>query len=156
MKFTLTSPSFNDGSRMPPQHTCRGENSSPPLSWQSPPTKTEGFCLIAEDVDTPFGVLTHWVLYNIPFARTSLKEGIAAGRALPDGTQQGRNGVGRRCYMGPCPPWGEHRYVFRIYALDTVLDPRLKLNKRRLLKAIEGHILGTADLTGLYSRGKEQ
>ena len=150
--FKLTSAAFQEGGRIPDEYTCKGDNISPPLSWTDVPEGTESLALIVEDPDTPFGTMTHWVIFNIPADKRSLPEGIPRDGRLPDGTVQGRSGMRRTGYMGPCPPWGQHRYVFTIYALDTILEEDQQMSKKKLLKAMEGQVLARAKLAGLYSK----
>jgi Raf kinase inhibitor-like YbhB/YbcL family protein len=147
----LKSPAFEDGKRMPDKYTCKGEEVSPPLSWSDSPEGTASFALIAEDLDTPIGAITHWVVYNIPAEQSELPEALPRVKDLGNGIRQGRNGVWRMGYMGPCPPWGEHRYLFRIYALDTLLNEKVG-SKRGLMKASEGHVLAQSELIGVYSK----
>jgi len=150
-RMKLASPAFGNGERMPDKYTCRGEEVSPPLAWTDPPEGTASFALVAEDLDTPIGVLTHWVVYNIPSEWNELPEALPRAKAPGGRVRQGRNGVFRTGYMGPCPPWGEHRYLFRLYALDTQLDTVIG-SKRGLMKAIRDHVLAESELTGTYSK----
>ncbi len=148
----LESPAFAAEADIPERYTCRGRNLSPPLRWEAPPEGTKSFALLVEDPDTPFGTVTHWVAYNIPPGRRELAEG-AGGRAHSEtGLAQGRNGLRREGYMGPCPPWGRHRYVFTLYALDAVLRQDRRMTKRRLLRAMRGHIIDSARLLGRFGR----
>lgn len=153
----LRSGAFQPGGWIPERHSCEGKDLSPPLSWSGPPEGTRSFALIMDDPDAPPGVWVHWVLYDIPGNVTGLKEGLARRKTLPDGARQGVSwGVeefDRLGYYGPCPPPGSpHRYSFRLYALDKAPGLAPKATKARLLEAMEGHILGQAELTGLYKR----
>jgi len=150
--FKLTSSAFSNEDPMPALHTCRGDELSPPLGWINPPNETQSFALIMEDLDTPIGNVTHWVLYNIPLEKHTLEPGLPSGPALSDVIIQGRNGMGRNQYMGPCPPWGIHRYVFHLFALDIDFAPESRLGKKQLLKAMRGHILATAHLIGTFEK----
>jgi Raf kinase inhibitor-like YbhB/YbcL family protein len=94
----------------------------------------------------------HWVLYNLPADVRSLPEAVPSGAELPDGSLHGQNSWRRLGYGGPCPPSGTHRYYFKLYALDAALDLASGANKQGVLKAMEGHILGQAELMGVYSR----
>jgi Raf kinase inhibitor-like YbhB/YbcL family protein len=152
MDFQLKSDSFEHGGHMPDLYTCRGENVSPPLNWTGSPEETKSFALITVDPDAIFMTFTHWVLGNIPAEKRELPEAIPHQEEFDDGMIQGRNGMRRNQYLGPCPPWGKHRYIFTIYALDVILDANPKMNKKKLLRAIKGHILAEAELTGYYSR----
>ena len=108
--------------------------------------------LIADDPDAPIGTWVHWVLYNLPVEARALPEAVPSDAELPDGSRHGKNGWGRLDYGGPCPPSGTHRYVFKLYALDTVLDLKAGASKKKVLEAVEGHILAQAELMGVYSR----
>jgi Raf kinase inhibitor-like YbhB/YbcL family protein len=152
MVLELRSSVFNHEGSIPDRYTCRGEDVSPPLQWTDPPEETVSFALLMSDLDTPLGVLSHWVLYNIPCEMRSLPEAIPHQETLTNGSLQGRNGTRKLGYMGPCPPFGNHRYVFDLYALDKMIEPHSKMTKRRLLQAMENHILGQTRLMGHYSK----
>lgn len=152
MPFELTSDAFAPGEAIPRQYTCDGDDISPPLAWSSPPPGVQSFALIADDPDAPMGVWIHWVLYNLPAHVRSLPEAVPATAELPDGSRHGKNSWQRLDYGGPCPPSGAHRYFFKLYALDTLLDLDVDAGKETLLRAIEGHILAQAELVGVYSR----
>lgn len=151
--LALTAAAFKDGDALPVKNTCDGENKSPALSWSGVPEGTQSLALIADDPDAPMGTFTHWVLYNMPPAQTSLPEGVPQV-AQPRGYgTQGMNSCRHTGYDGPCPPKGpEHRYFFRLYALD--LPPNLQggLTAAQLAKAMEGHIVGQAQVMGHYHR----
>ena len=150
--FELTSGAFTNEGDIPDRYTCRGRNISPPLCFANAPEGTESFALIMVDRDTPVGTITHWVVYNIPADSPELAEGIPTGKQLASGPNQGRNGMFRFGYMGPCPPWGRHRYLFRAFALDMRLPTDGTLNKRKLLSLTENHILAEAELLGYYPK----
>jgi len=152
MAFELTSTAFVQGKPIPRQYTCDGQDISPPLSWSDPPAGTRSLALIADDPDAPVGVWVHWVLYNLPAESRGLPEAVPADAELADGSRHGRNSWRRPGYGGPCPPRGTHRYFFKLYALDTVLDLRAGADKGQLLKAMEGHVLAQAELMGTYAR----
>jgi Raf kinase inhibitor-like YbhB/YbcL family protein len=151
-KFELTSNAFANEGDIPDLYTCRGSNISPPLCFANAPEGTRSYALIMVDLDTPVGTITHWVVYNIPAEVRELGEGISPGRLLANGLNQGRNGMFRCGYMGPCPPWGRHRYVFRLFALDRMLRRGGALNRRKLLRMMETHILAQAALLGYYAK----
>ena len=152
MELKVTSTVFQQGGVIPAQYTCDGADISPPLTWTGGPGGTQSYALIADDPDAPVGTWVHWVLYNIPATATSLPENVAKKECLSDGTVQGVNDFKRYGYGGPCPPGGTHRYFFKVYALDTVLKTGPGLTKKKLLREIEGHILGQGELMGTYSR----
>ncbi|MBF0610226.1 MAG: YbhB/YbcL family Raf kinase inhibitor-like protein [Magnetococcales bacterium] len=139
---------------IPQRYTCQGEDISPPLFWQDAPAGTQSFALILHDPDIPDAqnpkrIWVHWVLFNLPAQVDQLSEGI---KQLPVGTRQGLNDWKRTGYGGPCPPKGRHRYYFRLYALDTMLDQLQQPTKAVLEKAMEGHILAMAELVGTYQK----
>jgi len=156
MAFSLSSTAFKDGTAIPIQHTCDGADVSPPLAWSSAPAGTRTFALIADDPDAPAGTWVHWVLYNLPAAVSDLPEDIAKVESLDlGGARQGRNDFRRPGYGGPCPPPGPaHRYFFRLYALDASLTLKAGAQKKDLEAAMQGHVLGTAQLVGSYARQK--
>jgi Raf kinase inhibitor-like YbhB/YbcL family protein len=152
VSFELTSPAFAAGESIPRKYTCDGEDISPPLQWSDPPQGTRSFALIADDPDAPVGTWVHWVLYNLPVEARTLSEAVPSDADLPDGSRNGQNGWRRLGYGGPCPPSGTHRYFFKLYALDTVLDLAAGANDKHLLGAMEGHLLAQAELMGVYTR----
>ena len=151
----IWSADFTDNGPMPRRHTCQGDESSPELSWDPGPEGTESYCLIVTDPDAPIPLVTvtHWILYNIPSTVTALPGGVTREQLRVAGITEGRRFAGRYDYLGPCPPSGTHRYVFDIYALDARIDlvPRRAI-RGRVMKAMEGHIIGTGRIVGLYSR----
>jgi len=148
----LISPAFKHGGKIPKRYTCDGEDISPPLKWNGVPKGTKSFAIICDDPDAPMGTWVHWVYYNIPVEVRSLPENIAPEENPAIGGVQGINDFKRIGYGGPCPPWGTHRYFFKLYALDEMLDLPSRLTKEELLRSIEGHILDKAVLMGIYSR----
>ncbi|MCO4754119.1 MAG: YbhB/YbcL family Raf kinase inhibitor-like protein [Bacteriovoracaceae bacterium] len=150
----LYSPAFKDCEVMPVKYTCEGENISPPLRWKDLPKGTKTLALVVEDPDAPDPkapktTWDHWVVYNVPSDINELREDYGD---LPVGSHQGINSWKKIGYGGPCPPIGKHRYIFKMYALDDYLEDLGKPSKLRLLKAIEGHVLAQAQLTGLYEK----
>ena len=152
MSFELTSPAFAHGEPIPRKYTCDGEDISPSLRWSDPPQGTQNLALIADDPDAPIGTWVHWVLYNLPAETRGLPEAIPPDADLPDGSQHGQNSWRRLGYGGPCPPSGTHRYFFKLYALDAVLDLVASASKKQLLRAMERHVLAQAELMGVYAR----
>jgi Raf kinase inhibitor-like YbhB/YbcL family protein len=158
MALTLVSSAFVHHGEIPSRYTCDGEDLSPPLAWSGLPNKTKSLVLVVDDPDAPDPaapkrIWVHWVLYNLPPAATGLPEGVSP-QALPKGTLQGLNDWGRTGYGGPCPPIGRHRYFHKLYALDTVLRDHGAATKAVVEKAMQGHILAQAELTGTYQRSK--
>lgn len=155
MGFQLTSSAFQEGGLIPRKYTCDGQDVSPPLRWSKTPDGTRGLALIVDDPDAPVGTWVHWVIVNIPPSLSELPEGIPAKDTLPNGARQGLNDFKRIGYGGPCPPPGKpHRYFFKLYALDTMLDVKPKATKAEVLKACKNHILAETQLMGQYGRSR--
>jgi len=156
MAFTLTSPAFESGGRIPKRYTGEGEDVSPPLEWSDPPEGTQALALVCDDPDAPVGTWDHWLIWNLPADTRELPEGVPTTATVDDlgGAAQGKNGWGKIGYGGPMPPpgHGDHHYHFRLYALEARLDLAPGAEKRTLVQAMDGHVLGQAELTGLYSR----
>ena len=153
MALEIQSPPFSPGGEIPVKHTCDGPDVSPALRWTNPPAGTKGFALISDDPDAPGGTWVHWVLYGIPPRLRQLSEGLPAKDTVADIGRQGVNDFRRVGYGGPCPPRGPaHRYFFKLYALDVQITLPPRKTKAELLKAIEGHVLGQAELMGRYQR----
>ena len=154
MAMELTSRAFTAGQRIPIEHTCEGDNVSPVLSWWGAPDATVSFALIMDDPDAPSGTFVHWVLYNLPADTDSLPRDVPKTEGLSDGSLQGVNSARRTGYLGPCPPrgHGRHRYVFKLYALDSMLNAEAAVTKERLLALMESHVLAEARLMGTYSK----
>ena len=156
-RLQVTSDAFEANGLIPKKYTCDGQDLSPPLRWGEPPAGTLSFVLIADDPDAPIGTWVHWVLYDLPRGTRELKEGLPKTRRLqfPDGAaRQGMTDFKRLGYGGPCPPPGSyHRYFFKLYAVDTILEYSPdEMTKQELLKAMEGHILAQGELIGRYKR----
>jgi len=153
MAFELTTAAFANGARIPQKYTGDGPDVSPPLKWTTPPAETKSFALICDDPDAPMGTWVHWVIWGIPPEKTELPEGLPKDKELPDGTKQGTSDFRKIGYNGPAPPRGpEHRYFFKLYALDVQLPLKPGATKSDLVKAMQGHILAEAQLMGRYKR----
>lgn len=148
----LSSSSFKDGGTIPTRFTCDGEDISPPLHFSGLPGGTRSVALVCDDPDAPVGTWVHWVIYNLPADTAALDEALPAKETLPDGSMQGMTDFQRIGYGGPCPPAGTHRYFFKLYALNTMLDLPPGVSKSGLIEAMEGHLLSECRLIGLYSR----
>ncbi len=152
MGIKFTSSAFEEGGLIPPKYTCDGSDISPPLQWGRVPEGTKSIALISDDPDAPVGTWVHWVLYNLPADTNGLEENIPPEAVLSNGARQGITDFGRVGYGGPCPPSGTHRYLFKLYALDIVLELESGATKSELLKAMKGHILDEGQLMGKYKR----
>ena len=158
MTLTLRSPAFAAGGAIPAKYTCDGANQSPPLEWSGAPEGTKSFAFIMDDPDAPDPkaprtTWVHWVLYDIPASASSLPEGVDP-KHLPSGTREGSTSGKATRYGGPCPPIGRHRYVHKLYALDTVLGDLRQPDAKRLEAAIREHTLARAELIGTYQRSR--
>jgi Raf kinase inhibitor-like YbhB/YbcL family protein len=153
----LSSSAFSGNSAIPAQFTCQGADRSPPLAWTDVSAGTKSFAVIVDDPDAPDPAApkttwVHWVLYNLPPETTALAEGMESN-TLPKGSREGLNDWKTVGYRGPCPPIGRHRYFFKLYALGAVLpDLGKAATKAALEKAMQGHILGQAQLVATYQK----
>jgi len=145
--LSLVSTSFADGAAIPGRYTCDGVDVSPALAWTGAPAGTAALALLVDDPDARGFV--HWVAYDIAAEPAGLPEG-ASGRG---GFAEGRNDFGRTGWGGPCPPSGTHRYVFELFALDRRLGLSGQPTADGVRRAMTGHVLGSARLTGSYRRG---
>lgn len=147
MNMEISSPAFAHNNAIPVQYTCDGANVSPPLAIGGVPKEVKSLVLIHDDPDAPTGTWVHWVLWNIDPQTKEIPEG-----SIPQGAIEGMTSWERTGYGGPCPPSGTHRYFFKLYALDTVLDLPPSADKAQLEGAMKAHILAQTELLGLYSR----
>ena len=146
----LESSAFSSAQPVPQKHTCDGSDVSPALSWSDVPQGTKSFALIADDPDAPVGTWVHWVIFNLSAQTNALPEAVPKTDSTAGGIQ-GRNDFGKIGYGGPCPPPGKpHRYFFKLYALDATLDLRAGAKKQDVERAMQGHVLGQAELMGTY------
>jgi hypothetical protein len=151
----LFSPAFAEGQKIPPKYTADGDDVSPPLQWEDLPHGTESLALICDDPDAPMGTWVHWLIWNIPTSVLTLAENVPSEKQLANGIRQGVNDFGRIGYGGPAPPSGTHRYFFRLYALDGLLNVPAGASRHLLEKGMKGRILAQAQLMGTYSRGRK-
>lgn len=154
MAMKIESPSFKHEGMIPSTFTCDGKDISPALKWSGAPENTKSFALINDDPDAPVGLWVHWVIYNIPSGTHELHENFPKDAELKNGAKNGKNSWGKLGYGGPCPPSGTHRYFFKLYALDTMLNLPSGAAKEQVESAMKGHILAEAQLMGKYKRQK--
>lgn len=155
--FTLQSSAFESQESIPQVYTCEGDDLSPPLKWTGAPEETESLALIVDDPDAPGRTFTHWLLFNIPGALTELPRDLDVSTHFSNANaepKEGKNDFGNVGYGGPCPPEGDgaHRYFFRLYALDRVLDLKRGATKKALKSELEGPVLAEAELVGTFQR----
>ncbi len=148
----ISSPAFENGGLIPVRYTCDGEDISVPLIFEDVPSGAKTLALVMDDPDAPAGVFVHWVIYNIPAGLSGLPEGLPPEPYLEGGIKQGVNSFGNIGYGGPCPPSCAHRYMFKLYALDSTLEADAGLSKHELLSLIEGSVIEGAGMMGIYER----
>ena len=143
--MSLSSPVFGNNEKLPVRFTGDGEGQSPPLAFRHVPKTARSLALILDDPDVPIGTFTHWLIWNISPGTAGIKEGT-----LPAEAVEGKNTIGRTKYVPPRPPSGTHRYIFRLYALDSVLALEPGADREGLENALQGHIISQAELIGKY------
>lgn len=156
MALVISSPTLRHQQPIPATYTCEGENRSPPLSFTGSPPGTKSLALVVVDPDAPDPkapktTFTHWIVYNLPPDVRGLEEGVT-GASLPGKAREGTNDFGRVGYGGPCPPVGEHRYFFKLYALDTELPDLGAPRRGELEAAMRGHVLAETELMATYRK----
>lgn len=149
----LTSKAFKDKGIIPSVYSCEGRNINPPLDISEVPSNAKSLVLICDDPDVPKsrrpdGMYDHWIIYNMPPNTHHLAE-----HSKPPGIQ-GQSTNGKNEYVGPCPPDREHRYFFKLYALDKMLDLGPGATKKEVEKAMHGHTIAHCELMGRYEQGK--
>jgi Raf kinase inhibitor-like YbhB/YbcL family protein len=152
----LTSPAFQDQGNIPREHTCEGDDISPPLAVEGIPPGTRSLALIVDDPDAPDPAAprmtwVHWVLYDLPPDAVSFPAGVTS-TALQG--YDGLNDWEETGYRGPCPPVGRHRYFFKLFALDTRLGDLHRPSSHRLQVAFAGHVVAQTQLIGLYAKSR--
>jgi hypothetical protein len=157
MTLTIRSSAFSDQARIPKRFTGDGEDVSPELSWSGVPAGAKELALICDDPDAPTPEpWVHWVIYKIPTTATALRENVPKTGSMsePAGSMQGVNSWGAIGYRGPAPPRGHgvHHYHFKLYAVDTALNVAAGVDKKKLLSAMQGHIVAQGELVGTYER----
>jgi Raf kinase inhibitor-like YbhB/YbcL family protein len=155
MSLRITSEAFGDSQPIPRKYTDDGENVSPPLHVHGLPKGTKELAVIVDDPDAPLDEpLVHWVMYKV--RQKDLPEGIPASPQpqAPAGAVQGLNSFGTIGYAGPAPPQGHgvHHYRFHVYALDLPLEVPEGLDKKALMTAMMGRVIGDGVIVGSYRR----
>ncbi|MBD3170862.1 YbhB/YbcL family Raf kinase inhibitor-like protein [Candidatus Bathyarchaeota archaeon] len=123
----LQLPGFPDGGNMPRKYSCQGDEVSPELIWMDLPEEIKSLVLFMYDVSIPadwlrLTTIDHWVVYNIPTNLRGLPENVPDEQRLENGALQGKRLRNKTGYMGPCPLFGTHLYVFELYALNKMLE----------------------------------
>jgi Raf kinase inhibitor-like YbhB/YbcL family protein len=152
-KITVASSAFTDGGTIPTDNGCDGSDISPLLYWSGAPGATKSLVFTVIDPDAPGGDFTHWVLYNIPPSVNTLPADAFDKAHSAVDARQGQNDFGHLGYGGPCPPLGQtHRYLFHVYALDTMLPIPDGASLGDVLAGTKGHVIGEGQLMGKYGR----
>jgi Raf kinase inhibitor-like YbhB/YbcL family protein len=142
----ISSPVFGHGDSIPPRYSRDGDNFSPPLQFEGVPPEARSLVLIADDPDAPHGTFTHWVVFNVDPHTSVIEE-----NHLPEEVRFGLNDWEEAGYGGPRPPDGEHRYYFKLYALDELLSLPTGIQRRDLERAMETHVVANAELMGRFA-----
>jgi Raf kinase inhibitor-like YbhB/YbcL family protein len=138
---------FKNNEKIPIKYTADGDDINPPLNILNVPKNTKSFVLIIEDPDAPARIWTHWAVFNIPPDIRNIEE-----NNVPKNSKLGENSAKILTYHGPSPPSGIHRYFFKLYALDIMLDLPEGTSKTEIEKEMSGHIIEKAELMGVYGR----
>ena len=146
----ITSAAFKDGETVPKQYTCEGPNVSPPLEFNDVPAEAKSLVLMVEDPDADAKPWVHWLVFNIPPQSGGFKEA-----SIAEGATQGLCNGNTFGYEGPCPPEKEHTYLFKLYALDQVLQIPAESNRKKVLEEMQGHVVAEATLHGKYEKEKK-
>lgn len=141
-QLKISCPEFRHEEMIPEKYTCDGKNVSPPLALANIPEEAKCLVLIVDDPDAPIATRVHWLVWNIPVTHC-IKENEVNGT-------EGLNDFQHHRYAGPCPPAGTHRYFFKVYALNALLDLPINTRKNQLEKAMSEHIIAFGELIGLY------
>ena len=150
-QLKLTSPAFANMGKIPEKYACDGGRVSPPLNISGVTLEAKSLVLIMEDPDVPKsvrpdGMWDHWLKFNLPPTLTNIGEGQDPGGVAGITTSKGLS------YVPPCPPDREHRYFFKLFSLDTILDLNQGASKPEIEAAMQGHTLQQAELVGLYEK----
>lgn len=160
--IVVSSSSFEQKGVIPERFTCDCADLSPELSWSNIPAETKSLIVLSYDKDIPFRGLSfftwiHWLVYNIPPETESLSENFPKESSLDNGVMQGITTFKTNGYGGPCPPFGKHRYFFRVIALDKVIDLAPgEATWKAVKKEMKGHILAEGEIYGVYYRQKRR
>jgi hypothetical protein len=157
--FFIASPTIPHHAAIPNRHTCEGEGISPALRWENPPAAVKSFAIIVDDPDADQRNFVHWILFNIPPEIQSVPENVQGDAVVASlgGAMQGRSGDGKVGWTPICPnPGRAHRIVFRIYAVDQMLDIPAGASRGDVEGALKGHYLGQAAIVSSYARTAPQ
>lgn len=143
-ELTIGSTSFAPMEGIPAKYTCEGENINPAITIENIPQGTKSLALIVDDPDAPGGTFDHWLIWNIRPMEMIIENTVPG--------IEGKNSFGKSKYMGPCPPSGTHRYYFKVFALDKLLEIPGGSDKSTLEKAMKGHLLAKGEIIAIYKK----
>src|SRR5712691_7767432 len=149
VKMKISSPAFQEGGTIPEKFSKNGQNANPALRFEGAPAEAKSLALIVDDPDAPSGLFTHWLVWSMDPKTTEIAES-----SVPEKAVQGTNDFPKTGYGGPCPPSGTHRYYFKIFALDQMLDLKAGAKRSAVDAAMRGHVIAQGELMGRYSRKK--
>lgn len=150
--MTVESPAFENGKALPARFTCVGDGVAPPLQMSHVPTGAKSLVVMLEDPDAPGSTYVHWLMWNWPAQTASIPAGIKPLAQQDNGAIQGTGSSGKVGYTPPCPPSGTHRYYFRVYALDIMLQLPSSSTQQALLAAMRGHVLAQGEIMATYHK----
>ncbi|MFH1608432.1 MAG: YbhB/YbcL family Raf kinase inhibitor-like protein [Patescibacteria group bacterium] len=143
----ITSSQFRNTEEIPSKFTCDGLGINPDLLIKDVPENAKSLALIVDDPDAPSGTWDHWVIWNIDPKISGIPE-----NSTPNGAVVGKNSWPTNKFGAPCPPNGSHRYFFKLFALDIILNIPESSGSAKLVSAMQDHILAQTELMGNYSR----
>lgn len=143
----FTSPDFTSGGLIPIKYTAHGDNVNPNFHLSRVPKNAKSLVFIMDDPDGPNGNYIHWIMWNIDPTTTDIVSG-----AKPKDAIVGLNSANKNNYIGPFPESGIHRYIIKIYALDTLLDIPTNSTATQLIPLINRHRLDYGQMLGVYQK----
>ncbi|PUZ23423.1 YbhB/YbcL family Raf kinase inhibitor-like protein [Chitinophaga parva] len=144
VQLAITSPAFEHNGNIPAKYSCEGAGINPALHIARLPEAAASLALIVEDPDAPNGTFDHWICWNIAPAGELPENGIPG--------VSGKNSTGKTGYHPPCPPQGAHRYIFHVFALDSMLELAAGATRHDLEHAMQAHIIAEGSITGIYEK----
>jgi Raf kinase inhibitor-like YbhB/YbcL family protein len=158
--FSITSSDFNEGEEIPKKFGYKFENTHPTIEFDNIPQNTKSLSLIMDDPDAMAAVgrvWVHWLLSNLSPQTVAILTGETPMKTLEEGEEddqidylKGKTDFDEIGYGGPAPPNGRHTYIFKGYALDTILDLKEGYSKQELEDSMKGHIIAESKLTGTF------
>lgn len=145
----LESNAFKNGQEIPKKYGYKNNNINPPLNIKQIPQNTKSLVLIMDDpdaMDVVGKIWVHWILWNIESTTKEIKE-----NSIPTGAIEGKTDFGEIGYGGPAPPDKEHKYIFKLYALDNKLNLNVGASKEQVEASMKNHIIAEAQLIGKFS-----